>query len=325
MMRAMDLAAIAAELYMLPPGGFTAARNDRSKAAKAEGQSLLAKQVSRLPKPSVAAWSVDALAHRRPEALARVLELGAALRDAQDALDPDRMRELGQRRTRVVGEAVQSARDAAGELGVTVSEAAAAEIEQTLRAAMADPLAAEAARSGLLVRSLVSTGLEPVDLEGAVAVPGAVSEPAAPRGRERGASRPADSRPAGSAGRSGGPAKESGRARAEDARRRDAEAARRKERDEAAADLADAQRRRDEADAELADAQGQATAASGRRDRLAEEVEDLHRRAAVLEQELEAAEREASLAERARRLAARVAEQEGRAVERARERLDRLH
>lgn len=320
MMRAMDLAAIAAELYMLPPGGFTAARNDRSKAAKAEGQSLLAKQVSRLPKPSVAAWSVDALAHRRPEALARVLELGAALRDAQDALDPDRMRELGQRRTRVVGEAVQSARHAAGELGVTVSEAAAAEIEQTLRAAMADPLAAEAARSGLLVRSLVSTGLEPVDLEGAVAVPGAVSEPAAPRGGERGASRPA-----GSAGRSGGPAKESGHTRAEDARRRDAEAARRKERDEAAADLADAQRRRDEADAELADAQGQATAASGRRDRLAEEVEDLRRRTAVLEQELEAAEREASLAERARRLAARVAEQEGRAVERARERLDRLH
>lgn len=305
----MDLAAVAAELYALAPSAFTAARNERAKAAKAEGQALLAKQVARLPKPSVAAWSVDALARARPDALARVLALGADLRTAQEALDAAGMRELGQRRTDVLADAVQAAREAARDRGVPVSDAAAAEVEQTLRAAMADPSAAAAARSGLLIRSLVSNGLEPVDLDGAVAVAGAVPEPTAGEAGVQPAARAQTAPP---------------RPDEAAARRRSREAARERERAEAAADLADAERRRGEAEAELADAQEQAAAAASRSGRLADELADLRRRIEALEHEAEAAEREVALAERAQRLASRVAEQEGRAVERARERLERV-
>lgn len=67
----MDLAAAASELYGLPPGDFTAARNERAKAARAEGNALLAKQVGRLPKPSTAAWAINMLARRRAQELPR--------------------------------------------------------------------------------------------------------------------------------------------------------------------------------------------------------------------------------------------------------------
>ena len=173
-MRGMDLADVAAELYALLPAEFTAARNRRAKDAKSEGHPLLAKQVARLPKPTASAWAVNVMARQHPEELEPVLELGAAMRDAQEMLDAERLRGLGQQRTGVLAAAVRGARSAADALGVAISDAAAGEIEQTLRAAMGDADAAAAVRSGLLVRPFASGGFGPADLSGAVAVPGAV-------------------------------------------------------------------------------------------------------------------------------------------------------
>ena len=143
----MDLANVADELYALPLAEFTAARNARAKQARSEGQPLLAKQIAKLPKPSTAAWAVNVLARRRREEIGQVLDLGASLREAQEGLDPAAMRVLGRERTRLLAAVVRDAREAAGELGVKVSDAAAEEMEQTLHAAMADPQAAEAVRS----------------------------------------------------------------------------------------------------------------------------------------------------------------------------------
>ncbi|GHG39495.1 hypothetical protein GCM10012320_00190 [Sinomonas cellulolyticus] len=317
----MDLAAVAAELYALPPSEFTAARNARAKAAKAEGEALLAKQVARLPKPSVSAWCVDALVRTRPAELAPVLELGAALREAQDSLDAARMRELGEQRMDVIAEAVRSAREAAEEQSVAVSEAAAGEVEQTLRAAMADPQAGDAVRRGLLVRSLVSNGWEPVDLDGAVAVPGAIPAPA-PTAQSGAAGKSAEV--ARTPRQNGDAAPQAEDEAAAHRRRAEAEAALARERAGAEAELTEAEQRLESARAELKEAREQVAAASERRDRLEGEREDLRRRLERLEQELEAADREEGLAGRAQRLAARVAEQEERAVDRARERVERL-
>ena len=51
----------------------------------------------------------------------------------------------------------------------------ATEVEQTLRAATADPGAAAAVQSGCLLRALSADGVDVVDLAGAVAVPGSLA------------------------------------------------------------------------------------------------------------------------------------------------------
>ena len=323
----MDLANVADELYALPLAEFTAARNARAKQARSEGQPLLAKQIAKLPKPSTAAWAVNVLARRRREEIGQVLDLGASLREAQEGLDPAAMRVLGRERTRLLAAVVRDAREAAGELGVKVSDAAAEEMEQTLHAAMADPQAAEAVRSGLLVRTLTGSGLEPVDLAGAVAVPGARPAPVSrPPARHCGAR---DAAPEGTdpprTRRADVDAEVRARDRAQrEAAQREAEESRRREREQAQSDLADAEQGLEEAEAELADAQAQADAASARRNEIAAELDRLRRRIDELEEDLSAAEREGALADRARRLASRLADQGRRAVQRARDRLAQL-
>lgn len=184
----MDLAEVADELYALPPAEFTASRNDRAKAI-ATGDKALADRIRRLPKPSVSAWAVNMLVRRRPADIAGILDLGASLREAQDALNPHELKALGQQRRALIAAVARLGRDLARELGNPISESAASELEQTLQAAMADPEAGLAVRSGRLVRALTSTGLEPTDLSGAVAVPSALPE--SPSAREAGPHSPA--------------------------------------------------------------------------------------------------------------------------------------
>lgn len=165
------LAGVAEELYALAPGEFTAARNQHAKNAKASGDKDLAEKIARLPKPSVAAWVVNLLARQRPDVVAGVIELGDALRDAQVESDRDKLKELSRKRQELLRSVAALGLSLAGESGQKVAPTAAAEVEQTLQAAMADPDAADAVLSGRLTRTLASTGIEPVDLRDAVAGP----------------------------------------------------------------------------------------------------------------------------------------------------------
>jgi vacuolar-type H+-ATPase subunit I/STV1 len=165
------LTQVAGELYGLLPAEFTAARNRRAKAAVANGDKELARQITGFPKPSTSAWAVNMLVRHRRAEIDPLLELGASLQEAQEDLDSADMRELSRQRYRVIAAVTAEARAVAEELGQRVSESAAAEIAQTLQAAMSDPDAAAALESGTLVRPLSSTGFEPVDLDDAVAVP----------------------------------------------------------------------------------------------------------------------------------------------------------
>ena len=293
----MDLAAIAVELYTLVPSAFTAARTARAKEAKSAGDAELAKQIAQLPKPSTAAWAVNMLVRHGTKEFAGVLELGASLGRAQEQQDHDRLRTLGQQRPRVLGAAVEQARAVAEGLGVKVSGAAAMEIEATLRAAMTDPGAAAALRSGQLVRSLATNGLEPVDLSGAVAIAGAL--PAAGTTQEE----PDD----------GGRA-DSQRGRADSER----------EREKAQTALVEAERNADKADLELARAEREKSEAVRRSEQLAVEVKAAKDKLAALQQELAATEWAITLAERNRKLAVRLAARERRTAETARARLEGL-
>jgi hypothetical protein len=178
------LAQIADELYGLTPAEFTAARNARSRDVKDTKDAELAQHVMDLRKPSPAAWAVNLLARSRADELADLAELGVAMRDAQEELDREQLAEFTRQRRALVNalarEAAALATAARHNLTASVTE----EVAQTLQAALNDPAAAAAVRSGRLVRPLEATGVEPVDLTDAVAAPEA-SMMSAPRPEAR--------------------------------------------------------------------------------------------------------------------------------------------
>lgn len=169
--------AVAVELYGLPLGEFTAARDERAKELRREGDRTVAAQVARLPKPSVAAWAVDLLVRHERELVEQLVELGAALREAQETLAGEQLRELDRERRRLLTAIGQQARALAVGQGRHLSDSVLGQVQATAQAAMADPAAAAAVRSGVLTRSLETSGFGPVDVDGAVAVEGAASLP----------------------------------------------------------------------------------------------------------------------------------------------------
>ncbi|RKR18962.1 hypothetical protein [Arthrobacter oryzae] len=176
-MGSRELAGIAGPLYALPYGEFVAARTAAAQDTSRLGvtpaaQRALAAEVRALPKPSLAAWAVNMLAAHHPEILRDLAELGDAMQAAQAALDAAGLRRLAQERRRLLSGAVAAARVLATERGRSISAAVATEVEQTLRAATADPGAAAAVQSGCLLRALSADGVDVVDLAGAVALPG---------------------------------------------------------------------------------------------------------------------------------------------------------
>jgi hypothetical protein len=175
-----ELEQAAQALYALPFDAFIAARTAAAKDAAASNKPL-AQAIRTLPKPSVAAWTVNMLAHHRPDAVHQLRTLGQTMQEAQASLDAAALRELAKERRKLLGAAVGEARLAAEEQGRKVSGAVATEVEETLRAATADLAAAAAVESGLLLRGLSADGVDQVDLSDAVAVPSALGKLPPPR------------------------------------------------------------------------------------------------------------------------------------------------
>ncbi|MUK03591.1 ANTAR domain-containing protein [Vibrio cholerae] len=167
----MDLVDQANRLYALPLDEFTAARNAAATSARKEGDRELASALRALPKAASSAWLVNVLVTRRRDEIEQVLELGASLREAQSGVDRAHLQALGQQRQRLLSAVARQSLEAAAELGHDVGPAALPGVEQTLRAALADPAAAAAVLTGRLVRTLEASGWDPVDLTGAVGGP----------------------------------------------------------------------------------------------------------------------------------------------------------
>jgi hypothetical protein len=157
--QATNLAQVADELYRHAPSAFTAARDERAGQARAEGDAGLAAEIRKLRRPTVSAWLVNLLVREAPAQVGELLELGASLREAQQALAGDRLRDLSAQRGRLVTALVQEAKRLAAQAGQPVSAQAEREVQDTLEAALADPDLAEAVRSGRLTRALSYAGL----------------------------------------------------------------------------------------------------------------------------------------------------------------------
>jgi hypothetical protein len=175
-MEEQELGDVARRLYALPFDEFVSARTAAAKTAAAESNRPLSLAIKALPKPSAAAWTVNMLAHHHPDAVRQLRDLGQTMQGAQAALDAAALRELARERRKLLTAAVSAARLAAEQQGRPVSAPVAAEVEETLRAATADPAAAAAVQSGMLLRVLSADGVDRVDLEGAVAVPSALGQ-----------------------------------------------------------------------------------------------------------------------------------------------------
>jgi hypothetical protein len=155
----VDLETVTGELYALPPQDFTGVRNERVKEARSSGNRDLAAAIGSLRRPSTSAWVVNLLARERTDLIDQLSGLADALRAAQATLSGPELRSLSTQRKRVIASVVAEARKLAAGQGVKVSDPTERELEATFDAALADPQAAEAVRSGRLESALSYAGL----------------------------------------------------------------------------------------------------------------------------------------------------------------------
>ena len=304
------LTAAAEDLYALVPEEFTAARNARVKEAKADDREL-GDRIAELRKPSPAAWIVNQLVREHPDAIDELLDLGTDLRDAQGAGDGKALTNIGSERRKLVSALLKQATEIADAADRSPSRAVLDEVEQTLIAATVDEAAAEALRSGRLVRSLQAVGFEDVDLDGAVAGEASAAQPvkrrsARPSRREKGA---ADDEAA------------TRRTEREDAARAERDRA---QRQGAEADVREARERAEQAQRALAEAEDLLHAAEWNADELRDERHELETRLKELRSEIADAERDEREAERVRAKAAIAVDRARDDVEAAEVALDRL-
>lgn len=299
----MNLASVASDLYALLPEQFTAARNEKAKALAQAGDKELAREVRRLPKPSAAPWLINILAAMRRKELDEILAVGASMRQAQGALNRKRLTELGEQRQLLLASLVKDSRSLADERGQKLSDSAAEEVAQTLRAAMTDARAASAVSTGRLIRSLSASGWEPVDLAGAVAGPfDAGPDDAGAHDSDLGQPDvPPDAEPA------------DGGLDPEDAARLQT----------ARDNLDEAETLEEQALANAQEAEARWAKANVKKERLAAAMEDLRQRIADLKREMKATGGDAAEAERDRAEALRIAEAAD-VVDAARRRVEEL-
>ncbi|MFC8383789.1 hypothetical protein [Nocardia sp. NPDC057272] len=170
----MTLDDVAGELYTLDPGDFVSTRAERAAQARADGDRDLAKAITALRKPTVAAWTVNLLARHAPQEIAALLDLGDALRSAQRQLSADKLRALGTQRQQVVNAMTKRAAELAAEHDRPASEQVLREVGQTLTAALADPDVADLVRAGVLPTTVTYDGFGPAGL---VAITGGKATP----------------------------------------------------------------------------------------------------------------------------------------------------
>jgi len=138
------------ELYGLDPDAFLARRTELAAAARSDGDALAAKQIGGLRKPTRSAYAVNLMVRAEPDAPDQLEEIGDELRAAQQALDGAALRELSNRRNKLVDRLARAALQAAGK---GAPAALRDEIAATISAAVADPDVLERLRQGALVRA----------------------------------------------------------------------------------------------------------------------------------------------------------------------------
>ncbi|OEV12631.1 hypothetical protein AN218_07495, partial [Streptomyces nanshensis] len=152
----MELDEVADELYGLRPQEFTAARDERARRARADGQRELAADIRSLRRPTAAAWASNLLVREQGEQVAPLLRLGEELRGAHRRLDGRELRTLSHRQHQLVDALAGKAAALASDAGSPLGQQARQEVAQTLHAVLADPDAAREWAAGRLSKPLAA-------------------------------------------------------------------------------------------------------------------------------------------------------------------------
>jgi hypothetical protein len=153
-----DVSAAADELYGLPAGEFTAARDRLAADIRRAGDRELAAAIKKLRRPTAPAWYANQLVRRQAAQVAELLRTGTVLRRAQADLDVDELRRQTQEGQRLVTELAREARQLADEAGQSLSDETVRELEETLHAGLVDSAASDAIQSGRLTTPLQYSG-----------------------------------------------------------------------------------------------------------------------------------------------------------------------
>jgi DNA repair exonuclease SbcCD ATPase subunit len=165
--------AVLDELYTTPPADFVARRDELAAAAKAAGNADDARRIRAARRPTLAAWAANLLLRYQPHESRQFLELGQALREAYRTLDAVEINELTEQRRRIVAALSRQAAQLAEEAGHRLSEQARQGVENTLRAVLTDPDAADRWAGGRLEGALTP----PSDFPGTTPPTGTADKP----------------------------------------------------------------------------------------------------------------------------------------------------
>jgi hypothetical protein len=252
------------ELYGLPLERFTDERNALAKRLRQAGRRDEAAEVSKLRKPSVAAWAVNQLVRTQKRELGALFKAGDALQKAQqDVLagraDAGELRSAADAERTALEALIAKGRGLLSAEGHELAPAKLEQVSETLHAAAIEERARAEVREGCLVRELRHVGL------GTLGAGATSSTQPAAAPRKRAARKPADDERA---------------KRLKSARQAEAAARRELERAERALEVADEHRARAVqalADTEqaVAAARERAEAASGEHERAQRALDEL--------------------------------------------------
>jgi hypothetical protein len=153
------------ELFDLPLDEFTAARNELAKRLKRDGDAEAAEQVRKLPKPSVAAWTVNQLARHEPEAVRSLLNVAARLRSAQERSlkgerAADELRAAQAEEREIIRRLTRGAEGVLREAGRPASGTTLERVASLLRAAAVDEPGRTMLREGRLTGDVEVSGFD---------------------------------------------------------------------------------------------------------------------------------------------------------------------
>jgi hypothetical protein len=153
----------ARELYGLPLGEFTRARDELARRLRKDGRRDEADAVKALRKPTTAAWALNQLARRREADVARLLEAGERLRQAQAELlagaGRDELDAAAAEERELVAALARDAAAIAADAGTGSSETLLEKLRATLHAVAADEELARQLAAGRVLRESEAVGV----------------------------------------------------------------------------------------------------------------------------------------------------------------------
>jgi hypothetical protein len=152
------LDAIADELYTLRPDRFAAVRDEQVKRARAEGQAALARELSRLRRPTQSAWLINLLWRDQRAVLEQLFELAAELGRAYAEASGEELQRVTAQQHQLEAALLRRARELGAQAGVAVSADTEREAQETLTAALARAEVADEVRGGRLTKPVAYAG-----------------------------------------------------------------------------------------------------------------------------------------------------------------------